>query len=152
MNPWKLAPPTTKSFGIFSSHEKTLGKPNCQNSEPTKRTVSISVYKGQLISKCLFEVIVWTKIPTKNLIISALKGPGQKWSKILLVFWSKRWFHKDILKLTDLYIEAVITIPDQTKIFVIDKMLELFFSLQAKAVDRCDECYLWLFLFWDWME
>ena len=29
--------------------------------------------KGQLISKCLYEVIVWTKIPTKNLIISALK-------------------------------------------------------------------------------
>jgi hypothetical protein len=24
--------------------------------------------KGQLISKCLFEKIVWTKIPTKNLI------------------------------------------------------------------------------------
>ena len=46
--------------------------------------------KGQLISKCLYEVIVWTKIPTKNLII-------------LLVFWSERWFHKDILKLTDLY-------------------------------------------------
>ena len=28
--------------------------------------------KGQLISKCLFEKIVWTKIPTKNLIDSAL--------------------------------------------------------------------------------
>ena len=46
--------------------------------------------KGQLISKCLYEVIVWTKIPTKNLIISALKGPGQKLSKKMLVFWSKR--------------------------------------------------------------
>ena len=42
--------------------------------------------KGQLISKCLFEVFVWTKIPTKNLIISALKGPGQKLSKFSLVF------------------------------------------------------------------
>ena len=29
------------------------------------------VTKGQLISKCLFEKIVWTKIPTKNLIDSA---------------------------------------------------------------------------------
>ena len=29
--------------------------------------------KGQLISKCLFEKIVWTKIPPKNLIDSALK-------------------------------------------------------------------------------
>ena len=27
--------------------------------------------KGQLISKCLFEKIIWTKIPTKNLIDSA---------------------------------------------------------------------------------
>ena len=27
--------------------------------------------KGQLISECLFEKIVWTKIPTKNLIDSA---------------------------------------------------------------------------------
>ena len=45
--------------------------------------------KGQLISKCLYEIIVWTKIPTKNLI-SALKGPGQKLSNFSLVFWSKR--------------------------------------------------------------
>ena len=29
--------------------------------------------KGQLISKCLFEKIVWTKIPPKNLINSALE-------------------------------------------------------------------------------
>ena len=29
--------------------------------------------KGQLISKCLFEKIVWTKIPPKNLIDSALQ-------------------------------------------------------------------------------
>ena len=27
--------------------------------------------KGLLISKCIFEKIVWTKIPTKNLIDSA---------------------------------------------------------------------------------
>ena len=27
--------------------------------------------KGQLISECLFEKIVWTKIPPKNLIDSA---------------------------------------------------------------------------------
>ena len=31
------------------------------------------VFKGQLISKCPFEKIVWTKIPPKNLIDSALK-------------------------------------------------------------------------------
>ena len=54
-----------------------------------KETRIIRFDKGQLISKCLFEVFVWTKIPTKNLIISALKGPGQKLSKFLLVFWSK---------------------------------------------------------------
>ena len=55
-----------------------------------KETRIIRFVKGQLISKCLFEVIVWTKIPTKNLITSALKGPGQKLSKFSLVFWSKR--------------------------------------------------------------
>ena len=31
----------------------------------------LSAIKGQLISECLFEKIVWTKIPTKNLIDSA---------------------------------------------------------------------------------
>ena len=58
--------------------------------------------KGQLISKCLYEIIVWTKIPTKILIVSALALSGQKLSKFLLVFWSKRRFQKYILKLTDL--------------------------------------------------
>ena len=56
----------------------------------TKRLVILSHCHrpsiGQLISKCLFEVFVWTKIPTKILIISALKGPGQKLSKFSLVF------------------------------------------------------------------
>ena len=33
----------------------------------------------------------------------ALVLSGQKLSNFLLVFWSKRWLHKDILKLTDLY-------------------------------------------------
>ena len=31
----------------------------------------VHTLKGQLISECLFEKIVWTKIPTKNLIDSA---------------------------------------------------------------------------------
>ena len=64
--------------------------------------VSFHFHKGQLISKCLYEIIIWTKIPTKFLKISALKGPGQKLSNFLLVFWSKRRLQKDILKLTDL--------------------------------------------------
>ena len=37
-----------------------------------------SIGKGQLISKCPFGVIVWTKKPTKNLTISALEF--EKWS------------------------------------------------------------------------
>ena len=61
-----------------------------------------SVAKGQLISKCLNEIIVWTKIPTKILIVSALALSGQKLSNFLLVFWSKRRLQKDILKLSDL--------------------------------------------------
>ena len=59
-------------------------------------------YKGQLISKYVYEIIVWTKIPTKILIVSALALSGQKLSNFLLVFWSKRRLQKDILKLTDL--------------------------------------------------
>ena len=35
-----------------------------------KRSCDITT-KGQLISECFFEKIVWTKIPTKNLIDSA---------------------------------------------------------------------------------
>ena len=35
--------------------------------------VMLKHIKGQLISKCIFEKIVWTKIPLKNLIDSALK-------------------------------------------------------------------------------
>ena len=59
------------------------------------------VAKGQLISKCLYEIIVWTKIPMKILIVSALALSGQKLSNYLLVFWSKRRLQKDIMKLTD---------------------------------------------------
>ena len=33
--------------------------------------IGADIGKGQLISECLFEKIVWTKIPTKNLIDSA---------------------------------------------------------------------------------
>ena len=33
--------------------------------------LDLNTVKGQLISECLFEKIVWTKIPTKNLIDSA---------------------------------------------------------------------------------
>ena len=62
----------------------------------------IEAPKGQLISQCLYEIIVWTKIPTKILIVSALALSGQKLSNFLLVFWSKRRLQKDILKLTDL--------------------------------------------------
>ena len=41
------------------------------------RLLKIIYSKGQLISKCLFEKIVWTKIPTKNLIASANYNCGQ---------------------------------------------------------------------------
>ena len=64
--------------------------------------IEIGSSKGQLISKCLFEKIVWTKIPPKNLIDSAHKLSGQNLSNFSVVFWSKRFFQKDILKLTDL--------------------------------------------------
>ena len=46
--------------------------------------------KGQLISNCLNEIIVWTKISTKNLTNPALEWVGQNLSNFSLVFWSKR--------------------------------------------------------------
>ena len=33
---------------------------------PTSVSIALALPKGQLISECLFEKIVWTKIPTKN--------------------------------------------------------------------------------------
>ena len=45
--------------------------------------------KGQLISKCLFEKIVWTKIPTKNLTISALAHNLGARAEIVKFF---RWY------------------------------------------------------------
>ena len=40
--------------------------------------------KGQLISKCLYQINVWTKIPTKILIVSALALSGQKLSNFFV--------------------------------------------------------------------
>ena len=53
-------------------------------------------FKGQLISKCLFEKIVWTKIPPKNLIDSALNNSQ---GRIYQIFW---WYFgpKDFFKKT----------------------------------------------------
>jgi hypothetical protein len=51
---------------------------------------ALRISKGQLISKCPFGVIVWTKIPTKNMINSALEF--EKWSnhkiKALFIFFN----------------------------------------------------------------
>ena len=52
--------------------------------------IIVGSLKGQLISKCLYEIIVWTKTPPFFLIISALALSGQKLSNFSLVFWSKR--------------------------------------------------------------
>ena len=55
------------------------------------RKYPISFTKGQLISKCLFDITIWTKIPPKKLTNSALEWVGQNLSNFLVVFWSK-WF------------------------------------------------------------
>ena len=49
-------------------------------------TISLTT-KGQLISKCLFEKIIWTKIPPKNLIDSALKVCVNFQGRIYQIFW-----------------------------------------------------------------
>ena len=65
-------------------------------------------HKSQLNSDWIYEVIVSSKIPTKNyrdyflpylLIIFQGRNPSNFW----LAFWDKRWPHKFILNLTDLY-------------------------------------------------
>jgi len=59
-------------IGVSSTsfQKNDIGWP--QHSWPQQpQTEKVSAIKGQLISKCLFEKIVWTKIPTKNLIDSA---------------------------------------------------------------------------------
>ena len=63
-----------------------------------KQNFEMSVVKGQLISECLFEKIVWTKIPTKNLIDSAQQVYWAESIKFFVGILVK----KDILKLTDL--------------------------------------------------
>ena len=60
--------------------------------------------KGQLISECLFEKIVWTKIPTKNLIDSAHYTCWAESIKFFVGILVQTIFSKkNILKLTDLY-------------------------------------------------
>ena len=58
--------------------------------------------KGQLISKCPFGVIVWTKIPTKNLIDSAHYTCWAESINFFVGILVLTFFQKDILKLTDL--------------------------------------------------
>ena len=64
-------------FGPFTKKSGKMGWQCClAGSSKTVMGAKLSFYmksiaKGQLISECLFEKIVWTKIPTKNLIDSA---------------------------------------------------------------------------------
>ena len=48
------------------------------------------VAKGQVISKCPFAFVVWTKIPPKKLTNSALEWVRQNLSNFSVVLWSKR--------------------------------------------------------------
>ena len=52
------------------------------------------VPKGQLISKCLYEIIVWTKIQTKFFLVSALALSGQKLSNFCWYFGPNEDFKK----------------------------------------------------------
>ena len=60
---------STEYLGMYFGSNQLL--PTAGNHTKTirrrKKYLPISFSKGQLISKCLFGVIVWTKIPTKNL-------------------------------------------------------------------------------------
>ena len=77
-----------KNFQCFHRAPASRQTITCQNASHTGSFVkdsfqiametSLGVHtKGQLISKCPFGVIVWTKIPMKNLTNSALEF--KKW-------------------------------------------------------------------------
>ena len=80
--------------------------------------------KGQLISEWIFKVTVSPRIRTKNF---CPHYTGQKSWNFLFVFWEKRWLHKLILKLTDLYIVQNITLT----YFILRKLVkcQLFHEL-----------------------
>ena len=64
---------THSIFQLMKLHTNALQESHPQGTKYciTQRRREFRLGKGQLISKCLFEKIVWTKIPTKNLIDSA---------------------------------------------------------------------------------
>ena len=57
---------------------------------------------SELISECIYEVIISHKIQTKIVKISALTTQGRNPDNFSFVFWEKRRLHKFILKLSDL--------------------------------------------------
>ena len=70
-------PPTPTHMGSFKGNQPfvkfsvAVRMTEHHESQQSQSENFTTPLKGQLISKCLFEKIVWTKIPTKNLIDSA---------------------------------------------------------------------------------
>ena len=65
----------------------------------------LTFIKGQLISEWIYEVIVSPKIRTKNCQDFCPSTQGRNPDNFSFVFWEKRWLHKFVLKLSDLYLE-----------------------------------------------
>ena len=64
----------------------TQSAPSKHACEMSVKIIQSSTTKGQLISKCPFGVIAWTKVPTKNLTISALEFENHKIKALYNVF------------------------------------------------------------------
>ena len=67
----------------------------------------------------------------EKLTNSALEWVGQNLSNFSLVFWSKRWHQKDILKLTDLYTQYIKNNHSLTKF---DKRIRPSCSVDSMAI------------------
>ena len=73
------------------------------------RTIKLSLesFKGQLISKQIYEVIVFPKKRKNIARISALTLRAEILAISRLFFWEKRWLHNFVLRFTDLYISLI---------------------------------------------
>ena len=84
------------------------------------------------------------KYEQKNVRISALCSEGRNLDNFSFVFWEKRWLHKFILKLTDLYKPCS---PDDKLVKLITKNFDwaVLSSKNLMYYFRWEEPWIWFF-------
>ena len=91
---------------------------------------SYSYTKGQLISEWIYELIVSSKIRTKNCKDFCPDSQGRNPCNFSFDFWKKRWVYKFILKLTDLYPPPLVNV-------VCERPLSRAGTLIVRSRGRC---------------